>query len=48
MRIGMKRWVKLVVKAEKAKTRKKAQKILKKWEKSQMGIRDREGGKVTP
>ena len=44
----MKRWVKLVVKAEKAKPRKKAQKILKKWDKSQTGIRDRGGGKVTP
>ena len=48
MRIGMKRWVKLVVKAEKAKTRKKAQKILKKWQKSQKGIREGEGGKITP
>ena len=48
MRIGMKRWLKLVVKAEKAKTRKKAQKILKKWDKSQKGIRDRGGGKITP
>ena len=48
MRIGMKRWVKLVVKAEKAKTRKKAQKVLKKWEKSQKGIRDRGGRQIDP
>ena len=44
----MKRWLKLVVKAEKAKTRKKAQKILKKWDKSQKGIRDRGGRQIDP
>jgi len=44
----MKRWIKLVIKAEKATTRKKAQNGLKKWEKSQKSIRDRGGGKVTP
>ena len=44
----MKLWLKLVSKAEKAKTRKRARKILKKWEKSQKGIRDMGGGKVAP
>ena len=44
----MKRWLKLVSKAEKASNRKEAQKILKKWQKSQKGIREGEGGKIPP
>ena len=44
----MTRWLKLVFKAEKAKNRKEARKVLKKWQKSQKGIREGEGGKVTP
>ena len=48
MRIGMKRWVKLVVKAEKAKTRKKAQKILKKSHKFEKSNSVWGGGKIPP
>ena len=44
----MKRWLKLVFKAEKASTRKEARKVLKKWQKSEKGIREGEGGKITP
>ena len=44
----MKRWLKLVSKAEKAKNRKEAKKVLKKWQKSEKGIREGEGGKFTP
>ena len=48
MRIGMKRWVKLVVKAEKAKNRKEAKKVLKKWQKSEKGISEGRHGKLPP
>ena len=44
----MTRWLKLVFKAEKASNRKEAKKVLKKWQKSQKGIREGGGGKVTP
>ena len=38
-----KKLIKLNIKAENCISRKKAQKVLKKWEKSEKSIRDREG-----
>ena len=40
--------VRLNKKAQKCKSRKKAQKLLKKWDKSQKGIRDRGGRQIDP
>ena len=42
----MTRWLKLVFKAEKAKNRKEAQMVLKKWQKSEKGISEGRQSKI--
>jgi len=44
----MKQWLKLVFKAEKAKNRKEAKKVLKKWQKSQKSISEGRQTKNAP
>ena len=43
-----KKRIKLNVKAQNCISREKAQKVLKKWQKSENPIREGEGGKLTP